>query len=258
MFCAKCGAELSDNMRFCPKCGAEKTDTKDTMPPDEQNKEQDNNISPEEMMKNGQKVTENIVLCEDGKYRWVYKMGLFTNPSIFFLVWKIFFFIMLGIFVFIAFLELIEGDLDGGTLLGTLTAFLIGTAGMTALTATGYLVYAHIMGGKYIVMFEMDDDGVNHKQVPEQAKKARAIGELTSIAGAAAGNATVAGIGQTSQRTEMYSDFAYVKKVRSYPATHTVKLDEPFCHNQVYAAKEDFEFVKQYIYQRCVNASVKK
>ena len=35
-----------------------------------------------------------VTQCEDGKYRWSYAMSLYKNPTIFLLVWKIFFFIL--------------------------------------------------------------------------------------------------------------------------------------------------------------------
>ncbi len=50
-----------------------------------------------QMMEQGKKVSENIVLCADGKYRWTYELSLWKDASIFLLVWKILFFVILGI-----------------------------------------------------------------------------------------------------------------------------------------------------------------
>ena len=119
--------------------------------------------------------------------------------------------------------------------------------GMTVLSALGYLLYAAIMGGKYIVLFEMDERGVNHKQLPKQAKKAHKISELTMLAGAAAGNPSVAGIGINSARSEMYSEFKKVRSVKPFPRRDLIKVNERFGKNQVYASKQDFDFVLDYI-----------
>ncbi|MBQ9472148.1 MAG: hypothetical protein IJU73_03275, partial [Ruminococcus sp.] len=119
--------------------------------------------------------------------------------------------------------------------------------GMTVLCALGYLLYAAIMGGKYIVMFEMDDKGVNHKQLPKQAKKAEWISLLTVLAGLASRNPTTVGVGLISARSEMYTRFGNVRKIKAYPNRDLIKLNERLMHNQVYAAKEDFEFVYGYI-----------
>ena len=105
------------------------------------------------------------------------------------------------------------------------------------------------MGWKYCVIFEMDEKGINHAQIPEQADKARAMGEMTMRLGA--GNPTMEGIGRNSQRTEMYSEFAKVKKVKAYPNKNLIKVNGVLDHNQVYVLKEDFEFVEKYIISRC-------
>ena len=41
-----------------------------------------------------------VQLCTDGKYRWVYEMNMLTNPVIFLTVFKIFFYIVLGLWHF--------------------------------------------------------------------------------------------------------------------------------------------------------------
>ena len=122
---------------------------------------------------------------------------------------------MLGLFVFLVLIG--SGDIgfwwDG--FLDTAKVFGFILIGMSALTAIGYLLYAAIMGGKYIVEFEMDEKGVNHKQTASQAKKAQKLGQATMIAGAAAGRIGTVGAGINAQRVEMYTEFA---KVRKQPA----------------------------------------
>ncbi len=201
----------------------------------------------EKKMQEGKRISENIFLCEDGKYRWIYEMSLFKNPTVIILVWKILFFILLGIFAFTMLMDVFSGYMNGERFLDTLKILGYFIIGMTVLCALSYLLYAAIMGGKYIVMFEMDDEGVNHKQLPRQAKKAEIIGRLTALAGLASHNLTTVGVGLISARSEMYTRFGNVRKIKAYPNRDLIKLNERLMHNQVYAAKEDFDFVYGYI-----------
>lgn len=195
-----------------------------------------------------------ITLGDDGKYRWVYEMSLFRNPTVFCLVWKIFFFIILGIFSFVMIVDAIEwSDFFPDRFLNNLKFFAYFLIGMTALTAIGYGIYALIMGGKYIVEFEMDEQGVLHRQIAFQAEKAKKIAKATMAGGLASGRLTTVGVGMNAQRTEMYSEFSTVRKVKAYPRRHLIKVNGLLAHNQVYVAKEDFEFVENYVCSHCVN-----
>ena len=247
MFCPKCGVEIQRNIRFCPKCGADINKT--VQSPD--------TSSPEGMINRGHKVTPNISLCLDGKYRWVYEMNLFKNPTIFILVWKIFFFIFLGIFGFMIIIDLINDNLDGEMFVNTLKFFLYFIIGMTVVVGISYLIYAAVMGGKYIVLFEMDDKGINHIQHPKQVKKAEVISDIAILAGLATGRLSTVAVGMNT-RTEMQSDFNTVRKVRSYPRRNLIKVDGLIEHNQVYAEKEDYDFVRKFIIEHCTNAKVRK
>ena len=239
MFCKNCGAQIDGNEKFCRACGAKNDGTTREKPTDKK------------MINEGARVTENIYLCGDGKYRWVYEMPILKNPTIFILVWKIFFFILLGIFAVTLIFDAFEGNLDGEQFLNTLKFMGIFLAGMTVLVALGVLIYAAIMGGKYVVMFEMDNDGINHKQLPKQVKKAEMIGFITALAGLATGNITTVGVGLTSSaRSEKYSEFERVRSVKAYPRRHLIKVNERFGKNQVYAESADYDFVLNYIRKR--------
>jgi len=204
-------------------------------------------------MKENEAVNTRVTLCDDGKYRWAYEMSLFKNPTIFLLILKIFFFIILGMFAFLVLIQSGDSRFWWDGFLNTAKVFGFIFVGMTALSALGYLFYAAIMGGKYIVEFEMDEKGVNHKQTASQAKKAKKLGQATMIAGAASGRIGTDGAGMNAQRTEMYSEFAKVRKVKAYPHRNLIKVNERLGHNQVYASKDDFAFVKDYIVSHCSN-----
>ena len=201
----------------------------------------------------GERISDNITLCKDGKYRWIYELHLFKTPIIFMLVWKILFFIFLMIFAFVFIADFVSWGFTAERIKESLRFSGFFLLGMTVVTALGYSVYAALMGGKYCVMFEMDEKGINHKQIPAQAKKAKKIAGATALAGAASGRLTTVGAGINSARTEIYSDFSRVRKVKAFPALNLIKVNGRLSRNQVYASKEDFEFVKKYIKERCMN-----
>ena len=200
------------------------------------------------------RISQNITLHEDGKYRWSYEYSLFRNPTIFILLLKIFFFIILGIFAFMTILGAVENsDFFREGFTDILKIFGLIVLGMVVIVGISYLIYAAIMGGKYSVTFEMDEKGVLHRQAPRQAKKARGIGQAAALTGLATGNFGMVGAGVASQRTDMYSDFSKVKKVKSYPRRNLIKVNATLNHNQVYAAEEDFEFVYNFIISHCTD-----
>lgn len=202
-------------------------------------------------MEQGRKVSGNIVLCADGKYRWTYELSLWKDASLFLLVWKIIFFVLLGIFALMLIMDIIEWGWKTENVLGILRFFLYFIIGMTALLVLGYSLYALIMGGKYKALFEMDEQGINHVQLPEQAQKAKIISALTVLAGLFSRRVSTVGVGLTSARTEMYSEFSRVREVKAYPSSHLIKVNGRFMHNRVYAAPEDLDFVLDYITSRC-------
>lgn len=289
MFCARCGNEIKNDARFCVRCGAPVEDipaatilagnilvsnaSPGSIPKgscfdgggsvhgNQQeatlgNRKTNNPHRPSDaqMMQQGQKISNQITLCEDGKYRWIYEMNLYTNPTVFFLVWKIFFFIILGMFSIMMIVDATSwDDFFPDMLIQNLKFFGYFCIGMTVLVGVSCLIYAMQMGGKYIVQFEMDEQGINHKQIDYQAVKAKKLGKLTTAAGLASGSLTTAGIGMNATRTEMYTDFGTTRKVKCYPFRCLIKVNGLLSHNQVYTAREDFEFVKNYILTHCPN-----
>ena len=193
-------------------------------------------------------VTKNITFDADGFYRWAYELNLYKNPTIIFLIWKIFGFILLGLWLFMVLLEFIDDSLSLETLLDISEVMLLFGLGFGVLCLVGYLVYALMMGGKYCVLFEMDDRGVNHIQMAPQVKKVEAISILTRLVGAMAGRPGVVGTGiLAAARTSMYTAFADVRSVEPFPGRDLIKVNELLNKNQVYAEKEDYDFVLNFI-----------
>ena len=194
-----------------------------------------------------------VRLCEDGKYRWKYELNMITNPVIMITVFKIFFYIILALFViFGTFLYAIHGDWEG--LWGMAKALLIVLGIFAVLTFLGTALINLIYGGKYIVMFEMDDKSVTHTPIESQVKKSRKLGWLTFFVGLFAKRPTTAGAGMLSMaKTSSTSEFEHVRHVRSRRLLHTIKVNQLLDRNQVYVPKEDYDFVLDYIKSHCPN-----
>ncbi|MDO5118104.1 MAG: hypothetical protein Q4D34_06420 [Eggerthellaceae bacterium] len=202
-----------------------------------------------------------IVQDENGVYRWVYEFNLYKNPTILFTVMKILVgIIVIGLVIMLAFMvpDLAKGYADSGDVAETLTFGGIFIALFIVLTVVGYLVYAIMQGGKYCVVFTMDEEGITHKQLPRQYKKAQIVGALNVLAGLAGGNVTQAGIGLiTSTRDSISSEFASVRSVKGSRALRVIKVNEPLAKNQVYVEADDYDFVFGFIRDHCPNARIK-
>ena len=190
----------------------------------------------------------NIIQGNDGKHRWVYEMDLYKNPTILIIVLKIFFWIGVGIWAFMVILELFDGyDTWENILMWTkyLAIFLVG---WLAFCAMCYYIYALIMGGRYCVLFEMDEEGILHQQMERGAKKSQMISAITALTGLASGNPSTVGTGiLAASKTSSYSTFSRVNSIEIFRRRNLIKVKEPLNYNQVYAQDEDFDFVLNYI-----------
>ena len=195
--------------------------------------------------------TNRIQLGEDGKYRWIYELKLCKNPSIILVVFKVFFYIFLVAWLILSCRDLII-EKDISVFLDDTKHMLLFCLFWSVLIVVAYLIVAAIYKGKYIVLFEMDENGVLHRQLKEQVKKSKALGFLTAMSGMASGRMTTVGAGiLAATKSSSYSSFDSVRKVKAYRRFHLIKVNEPFCKNQVYVSSEDFDFVLDYIRSHC-------
>jgi len=202
---------------------------------------------------------KNIQLCPDGKYRWAYELSLYKKPHILFLIWKIFGWILFGIWVFMLILQVSDGILSAKEIAIFSLKFLGGIGALVfVLSILGYGLYAFIMGGKYCALFEMDGKGVEHKQMKAQVKKAQLIGVLTALAGLAGGRVGTVGQGMMVAGSSggMYTAFEHVKSIKADKKRSLIKVNETLFKNQVYADGEDFDFALDYIVTHCPQAKV--
>ncbi|MCR4893011.1 MAG: hypothetical protein K5989_12625 [Lachnospiraceae bacterium] len=207
----------------------------------------------------GQRVTENIYFCPDGKYRWVYEFPMLKNPTILLTLFKIFGIICLCFITFLFIVEVFDdGFMDAVTGYLLDPGILIVPGILFVLILVGYFFLAAAYGWKYMVLFEMDENSVSHIQMPKQFQKGEALGWLSAMAGAFAGNYSAMGAGMlAASRNSMTSPFANVKKVIGKRWLHLIKVNLLLDHNQVYADEADYDFVWNFITSHCPNAKIK-
>lgn len=134
-----------------------------------------------------------IMVGPDGIYRWAHELNMFRDPTILFTVWKIFSGIFVGLWLFLLMLEASDGDLDAKNGFILTGGFALLLFGVLVLATVAYLAYALYMGGKYCVLFIIDDEGIIHRQLERRVRKAQAVSAFNMLVGLATMNPTQTG-----------------------------------------------------------------
>lgn len=204
------------------------------------------------------------VECDDGVWRWAYGLDMIRNPVIFLTVVKVLLFsalVVLGTFVVFGLFgngfdvpELIRGFVEA-TDGDDFKYALIALAVFVGVVVFSYFVVATQYGGKYVVLFEMGDTEIRHVQTSEQFEKGSRIGKATAVMGILGGKPSVAGLGiSTSVRNSTTSTYVNVRKIKAIRRLNVIFLKEGLTRNQIYVGDEDFDFVLNYLKERCPNA----
>ncbi len=193
-----------------------------------------------------------IKRSDDGKYRWNYKVNLYTNPSILILVMKV---MLLTIFItwLIAVLACMgTRDFWFSGLITLSKGLGIAMAILFAISIPSYYIYALIMGGCYSINFELDEKGLLHEQAPFQQKRAKIISILALIFGALAKNRGAMSSGLASGRpARMYSDFSKVSSIKPVRKHCLINVSGRGIFNKVYVNDKDFDWVLDFIRSHC-------
>ena len=201
-----------------------------------------------------------VSLCKDGKYRWTYEFNMLKNPAIILVVYKIFLILLSIPFIINVIALARNGELQkewndrlwSGS---NPKVWLVVMAVFVVIILLAYLLVAWMYGGKYIVHFTMDENCIVHEQEAAQSKRAQKLGLLTALVGIFAKRPSTIGAGMlAASRTTFTSDFPNVRRIKPRRALHLIKVNQLLERNQVYAQKEDFDFVLDYIRQHCPKA----
>ena len=195
-----------------------------------------------------------VSLCEDGKYRWTYPLDMLKNPSILFVLLKIFG-ILLSIPLLIALLSAAANNDWQKIWDGFIKIWLIVMVVFFVIILISYLIVVWMNGGKYVVNFTMDEKRLIHEQVPVQYERARKVGLLAALVGIFAKRPAAAGAGAlAASRDTSVSVFDKVRRVKPRRGQNLIKVNQSLERNQVYVPDEDFDFVLDFIRKHCPNA----
>jgi hypothetical protein len=201
------------------------------------------------------KTDSRVTLYPDGKYRWVYEVPMLKNPSILFDVYWVLGISFGLVWLFNVLLIGCEGDLSLESLWDFSSVFLILMLVFAVIGYVAYVIVAWTYGWKYVVLFTLDEKEVVHQQMPHQMKKAKVLGALTALAGAAAGKPGVVGSGiLASSRSTSTSVLANVKSIKARRRLNLIKVNQLLNKNRVFVPDEDFDFVYDFLCQHCPNA----
>lgn len=208
---------------------------------------------------NEEQITSRVTLCPDGKYRWAYKVNLYRNPSILIDLLKIDVYIFLGMYVLFFIIGVCDGNIRirswedlwnnlwwEGKFFFCIAMFFI------ALCTFCYYIWAR-NDRYYAAMFEMNEKGVLHAQMSSQVKKQELVSAIAAMTGVVANDpGPIASSILTSTFTAWNSEFRKVRHVKPVRRRHLIKVNELLTKNRIFVDDpEDYEFVLDYIRQRC-------
>jgi hypothetical protein len=144
--------------------------------------------------------------------RWVFVVQLWKDTQIPLTIIKVFLLAALFPALLTLVIELFEGNPRGG-----LRAFFMIygiTAGIIlALLLIAYPLVILIKGGRYPVLFEMDETGITHIEMPRSARRTEIMSWVGVFIGAAARNPGVMGANLlAASRKELHTTFKQIRK----------------------------------------------
>ena len=207
----------------------------------------------------GQKIADSIYHGADGSYRWAYEFDMLKNPAILITTMKVLLLSFGIVMAFMLIVQLIDSTLDSlSEYLGFFGPFFILLGVFMVLGVIAYLIVAASYGWKYMVLFTMDENQIEHRQMKSQFNKARAMGWVTAAAGILAGRPGTAGAGiLAATRSASVSVLENVRVIKAVRGRNTIYVNQLLEHNQVYADGADFDFVLDYLIKHCPNAKVR-
>ena len=200
---------------------------------------------------------KNITVNEKGQYVWEYEMNMYENRNVFGMVMKILTGIFLFIIVTLVILTCFNGIFDWDSLWFFLKIAVPIFLFVYLLSYLSYRFYVYSLGGVYHVRFEMDEEGVNHIPMQREREYNRKIGALSMLVGMFTKNVGQVGTGfYVSTLANIYSSFDKVTSVRTDRKHDLINVNYVTLNNQVYADKEDYDFVFDYIASHCPKAKI--
>ncbi|AHK80614.1 hypothetical protein M911_04900 [Ectothiorhodospira haloalkaliphila] len=150
-------------------------------------------------------------------------------------------------------IETLEGSfMPGLRAFGQVYAIVAGI--MLCLMIIAYPIYVLMSGGRYSILFEMDDKGIDHIEMPSRGvKRTDLMARVGFLAGLASGNPSAAGASLLAlSRKSMHTPFKRIRKVVVYERKRVIKLiASKMTRNLIYAQAADFSLIRDLVLERC-------
>lgn len=190
----------------------------------------------------------------DGTYDWIYSLQMLKNLSMFKFLVKVIIlcFIPLIIIPFLA----SGGDLK--EIITVLGIFAIIFAAIVLIVLFAIWLIDKLYKGNYILVYQMNDEQLIFSQTTDQAQITRIIA-ATSAAVSAVGNnpgGVISGTGMALSPNGYLAKFAKVRSVKGVRKDNMIWVNTFLQYLMVYVSDEYYDFVWNYITQRCVNARI--
>ena len=193
----------------------------------------------------------NLYRVKGGELRWVYEFSYWKYPVVLLMTWKALMAASLVLFLVVFFVSLGDAGAWGAFLLG-LPVFAWVGGFVSVLCFLAYLILGVVYGGKYLVLFKMDDQGVSHVELPRRFRKGVSAGLLAAALGLSSGSMALARSGLLSvSRFVVHSRFSSIRSVEVREGRNLIILRSGLLYNRVVARSEDFAFVLEFILNRC-------
>jgi hypothetical protein len=196
-------------------------------------------------------VNQDFRLCDDGVYRWVYVYDLWKNYTVILEIEKIFILTAMVIMIIQGLLGIREKGIVKRLISAAQEAGVI-LAVMTGLLLISYPIYCLLSKGKYCVLFEMDDRSIMHTRMEKKVEKEDLVEWLWAANEILDSRLLSTGLSiATASEASIETVFADVRKVTVSRKGKTITLRCRITRNQVYVPDDRFEFIRDFILERC-------
>ncbi len=190
---------------------------------------------------------------EDGTYDWIYCMNMMKDLSMLKFYYKVIGLCFLPIILLMIWMAL-TGRFDWSSFLVVMLCFVV----VLLIVLFAVWLVNKLFQSKYMLIYQMNNEGLTFSQTTDQAEMTRTIAAASAAASAAGGHTggVISGSGMALSPNAYYSEFSKVRSVRGVRKDNLIWVNTFLQFQQVYVPAGSYDFVWNYITQRCVNARI--